>query len=503
MKQSSIEITIQECNSLALNHLSQGNLEKSYQLLERAQALLESKDIPKIKAKLHVSTLINFGNYYQATEQYDKALQSFDKALEFKHKGILGIPQIIELYLNLCSLHKKNRNFDRIISDSSSTIKLINNSEGSSENASVLAHYYLGYGFQETKNMHLAELNFKTALQISYKLLGSSHPTTSMIMKAYLKLQSSIESSKRFSKNGPSSSLQLHHMPILNDTKVAQASLESPANKTKIDSQVNSRTNTSHSRHANKCGLPRIRGISRQGIELGLESTARGSSVNKDNLPKVVDQKFSTPKNMKFLGDEASLPFSITKNNPPKSSRRIRCRRLSADSQLEHVASSLIASRLTSFKNNWEYKLIVLIQKHWRGYLARKHVKKIKRKAADIKAIKAVSDLDKLKIQMLLLKILESKLSFSNLQEFNQRFMDVPKIIRERLMFAILTIQKNYRMFKHKKRFILMKNSIIIIQRTIKMHLVKDLYQKILCAIRFIQYSWRNKLKNLRNERIN
>ena len=371
MSQVSLDSIIHDCNFLAVDNLSKGNFKNCLNLLERAQELLSSSDIIESKIKLTAETLFNLGCYYKAIGKYDKALQLLEQVIDLNPINVLEISQIIDLHLNLCSIYLQNKKFDKTIYHSSTAIKLLENSSSKSENFMALAYYFLGFGYQEMKNPSLAGKNYQAGLQIAHKCFGYSHPTTTMIMKRYLKLLKNAKPLKnqKNSKQNPIIKEKIlekkleSRTKLINDHKICPSDMKKPLKPS--SSIMNSRISTSYSKKIPECILPKINLKNRNPVVNSVDF------VYTNRVNERTEKKISTPKNPEgkddFFGSR-----SASKQAGPQSSRRIKCRRLSADVNNEY---SLINTEIKIPKIHQ----VILIQKHFKGFLARKKFKQLKR----------------------------------------------------------------------------------------------------------------------------
>ena len=494
---NSIEKQIIDLSSLADHELLQGNLEKSLSLLNKTEKLLKSLDDPDKRQNCCRFLYRVFGKYYSATEDYLKACVYYEDLLKFCCAS-LSKQETIEVLSNLCTLHQNSKNFTRLLERAHQGLYLILEYPDSS--FAALFNYYAGIAYQNLKNYNEAEKSYKQSLAIANSSLGYSHPTTSMVMKNYLKLLKISQTPRTISRN-------------FNE-------------RTQVNRSVDSKNQPRAGTGSKKNFLPKIRKSAK--ADTGLIPIIPNTA-----LPVLISNgKGLTPRAGSVFEEGFKDLISPIKVKNPQSSCRIRARRLSADSNLGIMDESKVgdsvkkpAKRMeklqTSSVNPDQAKQnfishstsrppqpsksvpqsnpepspafiskVTKIQKAIRGFLCRKRLKYLKRESIKAKTALAVHQLNDLKAQIIIMKTVEHEAKEYYKAEYTK------KDVIDRVSKYILQIQRFIRCHQQRLKFRRVKLSTIKIQSVVKMYLVKVLYQKIIMAIRFIQSSWRGyKLK--------
>lgn len=494
---NSLEKQIIDLSSQADHELLQGNLEKTLVLLTKTEKLFKSLDDPDKRQNCCKFLYRVFGKYYSATEDYLKACVYLEDLLKFSCASLTK-QETIEILSNLCTLHQNSKKFTRLLERAHQGLYLILEYPDSS--FAALFNYYAGIAYQNLKNYNEAEKSFKQSLAIANSSLGYSHPTTSMVMKNYLKLLKISQTPRTRSRN-------------FNE-------------RSQVNRSVDSKNQLRTGKSSKKTFLPKIRKSAKAdtGLVPIIPSTA---------LPVLISNgKGLTPRAGSVFEEGFKDLISPVKVKNPQSSCRIRARRLSADSNIGIMDESILgvggkkpATRMEKLqtpslnpeapKQNLHFQSslpphppsklnpqqnpatspsfiskVTKIQKAIRGFLCRKQLKYLKRESIKAKTALAVHQLNDLKAQIIIMKTVEHEAKEYYKAEYTK------KDVIDRVSKYILQIQRFIRCHQQRLKFKRTRLSTIKIQSVVKMYLVKVLYQKILMAIRFIQSSWRGyKLK--------
>lgn len=209
------------------------------------------------------------------------------------------------------------------------------------------------------------------------------------------------------------------------------------------------------------------------------------SDIAKNLAHKRVDEPI-TANLMKIHEKKAPLPPQ-TRKKTPNSARPVHFRKPSTESLINNaIIADISTPKPLTYKNS----ALVLIQKMWRGYLARKLFKTLRRRAAGIRAQKAVAELEELKR----LAMLESQEITEIAKKPRPQSSQLPVIKEAKAEHSdgpVIIIQKYIRMFVVLRRYKRMKKATITLQSYCKMLSVRGLYQSIHSAIVYIQRYWR------------
>lgn len=348
MSEVHIENIVLDCNRLALENLSKGNAKACLHLLKRAQDLLKTPDFPESRERLLIITFNNLGCYHKACQKYNLALQSFLKALELRSDYLLDKHQAAEVHINICFIREIFAQYDNLVVHSQKALELLGPVGECKKGMIPLAYLYLGKGYLGLENVRSAILYLKQGLEISYKDLGHSHPTTAELLKLYLFLSagSSKEEEKKqnYSSKGSITSNksqkkyvfernneQLDNFfkvtvdgnkkkisPVKADKRLVDGLyFEDLANRHKVDRPCRHHhqvpTSAKSTRDSSKTNLG---GSGRFTPETGLRNSSSHSNRNGDGLPKIrasssrpVYDKPSTRLSKEFT-EEISKPSS-------------------------------------------------------------------------------------------------------------------------------------------------------------------------------------------------
>ena len=148
-------------------------------------------------------------------------------------------------------------------------------------------------------------------------------------------------------------------------------------------------------------------------------------------------------------------------------------------------------------------KAVVIIQKNWRGFRARRSCRQERRKIAHQRAREAIAELEMLKEQAKIDELyvdedLWRPRTYSPLkhQKNSKLYKTHGKFFpalgyNDREEKSVVKIQSYFKMRIEQKRYEDIKQKARMIQRNIKRYQCMKLFQKILSAILFIQYQWK------------
>jgi tetratricopeptide (TPR) repeat protein len=541
-----IEKLVLDCNSLAVDNLSNGNLKGCLHLLRRAQDILTAPDFPESKNKLMAMTYNNLGCYQKAAKKNNLAIQAFQKALDLKSDILLDKSQAAEIHINICSIRDAYSQYENLILHAKSALDLLNSSDHAKKELKPLAYYYLGKGFQGLNQFKGALKNYKIGLEFSYKALGHTHSTTCMLLASYLSISktgvevnnefihsNNLNSSKKpskklffennhcktpeniiinnfnsqsnkvtpikpnsfdqeFSVSTYSNKTSYKNIEILkNLDKIPYNKRICAHNQTRATPDLSTRSTSSQSKRLSETNLPQIRASSSK-PKVNPNSERKNSSFNQNaftDLFILEDQPKISEKNFKPIPPP-------NKKKPPSSARTVHYRKPSTDSVESLNMPDIPIKKYTKpLSNPIDLKKVIIIQKNWRGFKARKQFKILKRKAANVKAQKAVAELEELKklVMMENSSILDVR---KHTRSKSKPLPVIEEVKAEYFSEPIVLIQKVVRMYLARKKYKKIRQASIKIQSFARMLSVRVLYQNIWSAIVFIQRYWRSRSNN-------
>jgi tetratricopeptide (TPR) repeat protein len=506
---NSIEKLILEYSTLAAEELGKGNLEKSLLLLEKSEKLMKTTEDLTQRQNCFRSLSQVYGKYYLATQDYQKAGSYFEDLIKFSYSS-LQKTEACETLQNLCNIYTHTKNYQKLLERARQGLFVVTEITDSSSGA--LFHYYAAVAHQNMQNFGEAEKAYKESLSIANTCLGYSHPTTGLVMQKYLKFlkvsqtpkalarvragsrnndrqstgksydsRSKIISSKKSSKK--------HFLPkIRNSYKGDQGLLPIiPACKTSIKTP---RAITNAGEFSEDIPSP-VKHLPQTSCRIRARRLSADSSISRmtEKNPLNPNQLLeNNGKNDHFDGgssknekNDGSFESKLQK------SKDFTERIVKSDEKVRKNHENLMKSdeKIKKVEKNYCTSQVIRIQKYIRGHLARKILRSLKRESLKTRAVQAVSDLNDLKAQILILKTVEHKSKEWYKAEYTK------KDVIDRVSKSIILIQRYFRKYRQRFVFLKTRSSLIKIQSLVKMYLVKVLFQKILLAIRFIQSSWR------------
>ena len=563
MVEVQIEHIVLDCNRLAMENLGQGNLKSCLHLLKRAQDIMNTPDFPESKVRLMVITYNNLGCYHKANNKANLALQAFEKCLDLKSDRVLEKKYAAEIHINICGIRDLYRQYENMIFHAKCALDLLM-ADVSAKELVPLGYYYLGRGFQGNEQIPEALRAYKCGLELSYKDLGHTHPTTCMLVKSYLGISTSQAQNALFFEGKSGSAVKKinkeekyqrkyyfehisgktpEHFNLNNNAPlfynkntpikaekfisntIGRTSddqhLES-INKKPLKRQLENQNSLNSSTKVHDC-LKRNSDISgRTTPEIAVRCTSSQSKRNTNqtqNLPKIrsvsgkhrpsssIDHSMKPPSGSSILNENLVFdnkkqkisekilqPVPPARKKPPSSARSVHFRKPSTESLSNLSFSEEVQipkpENLKKKETGPSKYQIILIQKYWRGFKARKIAKELRRKATNVRIQKALAELEELK------KInMQETPEVPECRKYSRnKTRPLPVILEVKAEYSdgpVILIQKTIKMYLARKKFQTLKRSAVKIQTLLRMHAIRSLYQNILSAIVFIQRFWR------------
>jgi tetratricopeptide (TPR) repeat protein len=344
-------------NKLAMEQLQQDKFELSMSYLK--QALMGIKSITEEiqKSKLMAITFNNLGCLFKRTKNYSEALKYLFKAIDLENKLPNEAATIAGAHLNICSILSQQKDHVKAIRHGLRSIFLLKSIQKDQPKhipTLVIAYHNVSTEYQLLNQPEDAEDCLKVATRLSSDQLGAQHPLTITVKTALSQLTKSRSPGFDYFVKVPT---PRSRFPIVS---------------------AKSRANSHESRKS----------LYREG---------RSRVTDRDSFRKASNPTRTKTRIMK--------KFEIQKPFVPKifSEEEIS---IKTDKSFSSINSALRKIDLQQHKAT-ERVAAVMIQSHWKGFLARKKFNELKinakLKMAELKARRAVEEYEKLK-QMTLRK---------------------------------------------------------------------------------------------------
>jgi len=456
---------ILNCNKLAMEHLRADNYQAALGLLNKAADLLNSPDLP---VKLKAITLNNLGCYYKRTGKLTIALQYLHKALDLEVSSPADRTNLAGTHLNVCAIHSTLGRHDVAVRHAYQALELLIDAEATSNNAATLAIAYHNAGVEEEhlKNYERASELYITGWKASSKQLGQSHALTVSLKESYQALN---EAKAKVSGVKSGKDMKL---PTLPKRKASLSkTVDATYRKQNSRSVVNTRDST-----PNRILTP-------------LEPVKSAPGTSHPTRHKRTSSSGRPPRSYRFKKHEPEEP------------------------EVKPHAKKL--PTLSLWKNLQD--AAVTIQRHWRGYFTRKHLKSLvslhtkgnRRKEAERMAKEALAELELLKQEALsgmLMKNIQNivkqgkrpaiagKISGyprPSSRSFQPPLSPIPESIGEERKERLKRVQAQIRGVLERKSFNRKESAATVIQKHMRGRSVRLLYSKVYEAICVIQQYWR------------
>ena len=333
-------------NKQAIEEIKLGNLQKAMNLLKNALASVKKVQDDPPKSRILTQIFNSFGNLFKKAENWEESLKFFQKCIQLENhlrddeKGYVALA-----YLSIGTVYSQLSDHTKAVKYTNQSIFLMKNlikQHPKLVSSLVIGHYNLANEYKYLGEHSKAENLLRNALNISKDRLGPGHQLTETISKALY-------------------SVPYQKIPQINKENLSLG--PTPYGRLPIVSKKRSSSdNRDHSRH----------------------STFRRYLETAGPLKESFVNSFYNPK-------------KPAKKNPSKN--------FSDEDSDKSFSHSTWTKRIDLQRHKeTERNAAVIIQSWWRGVRARRayNEKKLKfeLKQAEIRAKKAVEDLEKIKMRV-------------------------------------------------------------------------------------------------------
>ena len=466
---------ISEYNKKAIDLLTRQELNQSFNLLKNAENLLNHIDSDD---KLHSITFNNLGCFYKSTQKYQAALDMFIKSLSLNNfdKSLQA-----GTHLNVCSILSSLGSHKKALDHGLTAVKLLQKiveTDDSHASSLVFAAIAAGQESDVMGKVSQAENLFLFAQRVvdEYSVSGFYDRVAELV--AGIKR-------KKLGKPRFSSVSRRNELPLIktNQSDYAKKIVIFDDNKRKLSPK-------------SFRAYPPILDIPRQ-LPRSSESPVHKKAAT--NLSEIKRELFEYEEKFRRLTGTGNRNLKIR-------SAKVNTEKKTPIKPVFYYQDPKKPVSPPSIDLN---KPATTIQKHWRGFKARKNFRQHRRKLAQQKAKEAIEELEILKIQAHNDKMFISEenwrpKTYSPIKvHINDKMYKTlgkfPKSVfslHEKL--SLIKIQSFGKMVVQRARYKKMKKSALLIQKNVKGVQCSKLFQKILSAILFIQYQWRKILKHRR-----
>jgi tetratricopeptide (TPR) repeat protein len=459
---------ISDYNKQAIDQLTSKNFNESFQLLKKAQHLLNFLDSSE---RLQAITYNNLGCFYKTVKKHQLALQMFEKSLELKS---CDKAHQAGTYLNMSSI-----------------FSVLNNHKKALE--------YSVKALQMLKNLYKVDSSVASSLIIAAFTTGKECECLDELIESQSQYNYALELSSRTAQTYMTQ-------------KIKDALLE-------LDKKLPFVEKPRYSSAVRHSELPKIKNNQNNYMKqyIIIEDKKKFTPKILRNYPPILDIPLSKPQSSTI-----SSPFQ---NNNNQKLKQIKKELMEYEQKFKKISGLKKNPRIRFIpketipqiplklykKNNYNAKsapnpedlrkFAVIIQKNWRGFQARKSCRQERRKMAHKKAKEAIEELEYLKQQA------KNDELYTDTEIWRPKTHSTFKSPADKTLLKhqtianfynqlhhIIKIQSFFRMIVKQKAFQKLRKSALIIQKNIKKFQCAKLFQKILSAILFIQCQWRKYL---------
>lgn len=507
-------------NKKAMDFLRIENYKKALSFLNKAEEVLSSGQVQNLNQLLGI-TLNNFGCFYKRTGNPTLALNFLKKALEIENKDPVDVNNLAGTYLNMCAILSSIGEHQKALDHSLKAMNLLKTRVKDDENlltTLIVAHHNAGIEYEMLMNNIEAKKVYSAGLKLTIEHYGEDHPLAISLKNSMKNLNINRKTISVSPIRTTPGSISMSRGSVLRSNKIP-AHISGP----NIISNLKSKTEN----------VRFITGERLQPMHKKEDFRTREVKTRKKfdarTLIKELDGESS-----KYIKKQQKPGNEETEDTKRKTDVSDRIDNSKPNEKINTATQVEICDRryFKIMRNN----AAVIIQKHVRGFLARKRAesKKYEKqlKEAEEEMRKAQERLDGLKSQnrkrALSAKadnVVNGQKEFVNGQkEFvNGQKEFVPTVYKNKLERSVSRtstvvsrrrsllapipeeredlnakariIQKNYRGWKERRRYKMVKKATVLIQKHIKRYQVRKLYLEIKDAIVFIQRTWRKLAK--------
>ena len=422
-------------NKRAMDLLQDSSLDQALKLLLHSSALLQDSSVPRTSG-LWGLTFNNLGCVYKKAENKKSALYYFSKALDMEIQSTYDATNVASTHLNISAILSSMGDHETSLAHSLASLKTMQACASRSPNCAVpivLAYHSIGIENEFLKRGREAAVAFHKGWEVAEKELGAAHRLTETLRKSYAR------------------ACNLPTMPVLGSKKKKKIKMRSSMKLTSAG------TNSA---------LPVIS-----------TKASRLSSLTKDNSSRI-------SKNTSFnrSADQPNMRYTLRVRNslsPMATKYNYMPEIESIQKLIAELDGKPKAEKIKGVRNNYKNyaRHVILIQKVWRGYLARKAVKLMRRK----QKIKAIASIHRRFSDPVQAKLMKK----------GRILRPIPEIKVENKLDAIICIQSYFRMHLQRRKYRILQQSAIIIQKNFKRCHTRKLFLLIRAAVIFIQSVFR------------
>ena len=453
-----LEKTVQDCNKFAIEALQECNYSTAFELLSKAKQHLTHKAKCEQVFRLKAITYNNFGCFYRRQQQLPRALQFLMQALSYENRLNSDNTNVAGTFLNISSIHSELGDHTQALTYALNSIKSIEGNFKSSLNSAttlIIAYKTAGNEHNFLGKRRDAQSFYVQGYELAVQFLGNNHELT----KALAELCKPVNTKE---KQNPVIDRMLNYFKkhigkrnfSLENHSVDQRKLDRKS--IKIKKAGNEVQNNSSHKHERLQPITNMK-TSQFGDKTKQLSASLVKKNNNSSTPYMKKHYFN-------IGNRA-----INKKvNSIKDKIVYFQKKLSMfeenDASMKKMPIVQRSNNKIDKKNKNQKQKIILIQKHIRGWLARKRIKKLKEASVKIQ----IAFRNHIKRKKLYIRELEPN-AFS--QQFNPCILRY-EINRHKHLKSqtVQTIPKYIKPPKPKKSFL---EKIIFLQRFIRSYLKK------------------------------
>ena len=187
-----MEANILDLNRNAMALLRDQQFSKALHSLKEASKLVENIERTEKKLKLHGITLNNFGCFYKRTKKPNVALKYLTKACEQEQMAAVDSVNLAGTHLNMCAIYSDLGKHEHALEQGLKALELMKTTIEYSPNfisTLVIAYHNAGVEYEFLNNLEEALDCYKNASDTATKYLGSNHPLTISMHSDYLNVE--------------------------------------------------------------------------------------------------------------------------------------------------------------------------------------------------------------------------------------------------------------------------------------------------------------------------
>ncbi|OMJ95698.1 hypothetical protein SteCoe_758 [Stentor coeruleus] len=477
MHKSGVEPLVLNWNKIAMEYLKDEKHQEAFRLLKKSEELLKYPD-GTFPTNLWAITNNNFGLYYKKQQKLSVALEYFFKALNVDIKTVYDKTNLAGTHLNLCSVYSLMNHHSKALSHGILAIKLLKKALETDRSLStltslVIALNHTGFEYELLREYENAKSTYKCGLDLANNNLGTDHPITLALNKAYKNLPVIKKSKKPIKKMFFTKNRARATLPKINSSSSRNRSIGT-------NSRVNSRENewsgyrTSSNRTFTEKAPAKKQLLN---IDKTFTVSKRAKQVIEDSRVQALEEKIAD------LQTQISH-FQNRYDNLEKMSQKPKLSKTSAAIIIQHfwrqkktknpqLLQSIIPTEHKTQKNKkFEHLKIQNIKEI---SINTPPKESFKTKESSVYPTKTKKEIISTKIQNSI------KIPLDQIRESK---------IETKEMKAIL-IQSSIRGFIARKKYQRIRNATLKIQKAYRKYQCSRLFREIRKAIVFIQRSWR------------